>query len=109
MADLTLAAWLGVLVGGLVATLWPYYNVLQATPGARFDRAYVISLAFSVLIAMPSSLVAYALIVAAIPASLAAYADSAWFVFAFGALIGSGANRLLNEHVVDKAKGAPNG
>lgn len=103
MADVVTAAWIGVIVGGILATLWPYYNVWKASNGAtKFDWNYILSLVVSTLIAMPSAIVLYGVVVGAIPPSLAAYSDSPWFLFAFGVFIGSGANRLLNEKVVDK-------
>ena len=100
--DPTVAAWVGVLLGTILGTLWPYYNVLRANPETKFDRDYAVSAIIAALIAMPSSLVAYALVQAQVPAVLAGYVDSPWFIFVLGILVGAGADRWLNEKIVDK-------
>lgn len=104
--DPGVASWLGVLVGAfLVGTLWPYYNAWKASGGkTKFDPAYLLSALLATAAAIPGVLVVYALVRGAIPAGLEEYADSAWFLFILGVVLGAGADRYLNEKVTDKAR-----
>lgn len=107
--DPALASWLGVLVGAfLVGTLWPYYNAWKASDGqTKFDPAYLLSALLATAAALPGVLVVYAIVLGVIPAGLAEYADSAWFLFMLGVALGAGADRYLNEKITDKGRSKP--
>lgn len=97
-------AYAGVLVGGVIATLWPYYNATKRPDGAKWDWTYVASLAISVFLAMPTAIVALGWVIEAIPPAFAGYADDPWFVFAWGIAVGAFVDRAANELVVDKGR-----
>jgi hypothetical protein len=104
LVELALYGWAGVFIGAIIGTLWPYFNVLKANPETKFDKWYVASLVFAVFMAMPTTIVALALIQAAIPAALVAYAEDPWFIFVFGIAVGAGFDRYINEKIVDKGR-----
>jgi hypothetical protein len=69
-------------IGGILAVLWPYYNVVKANPGTKFDWAYAVNLALAVFLAMPTAIVAPGLILENVPPAVVEFVESPWFILA---------------------------